>query len=70
MKEEILIAQIKILSELEYRSAYTGSLNDLKLSSYVLYSDITSKMNELRIELNKLRYGRKRQIRDNKFNPH
>jgi len=50
-----LEAQIKILLELQYTTAYTGSLQDLKPKSYVLYSDITKLLNQKRLELLKLK---------------
>ncbi len=50
-EEEKLEVEINLLKELNYVTAYTGSLDNIKTKSYVLYADVTKLINE---KLNKL----------------
>lgn len=54
MLPAILQGQIEMLNELQYTTAYSGELGNLKQSSYVLYADILKVMNEKRKTLKDL----------------
>lgn len=55
--KEKLEIEIELLLSLNYVQAWTGSLDNLKQSSYVLFSDITRLINEKRKELRSLNNG-------------
>ena len=55
--KEKLEIELELLLSLNYVQAWTGSLDNLKQSSYVLFSDITRLINEKRKELRSLNNG-------------
>ncbi len=53
-KEKLkLEAQISVLLQLEYVTAFTGTLDNIQQKSYVLFSDVLKILNEKRRELKK-----------------
>lgn len=53
-KEKLkLEAQISVLLQLEYTTAFTGTLDNIQQKSYVLFSDVLKILNEKRRELKK-----------------
>lgn len=53
-KKEKLEVEIELLKSLNHVPAWTGSLENLKQSSYVLFGDIIKLLNEKREQLKKL----------------
>ena len=51
---EILKAEIEVLKQLNHTTAYTGDLSNIKVSSYVLFSDVVKLINQKRKKLEKL----------------
>lgn len=52
--KEKLEVEIKLLLSLEHVEAWTGSLDNLKQSSYVLFSDVIKLLNKKKQELKDL----------------
>ena len=46
--------KIDLLKSFSYTQAYTGELGNLKQKSYVLYTDIITKINEFETEIKKI----------------
>ncbi len=55
LMKDSLSAQIGALRELTYTTAYQGSLDELKASTYVRYSEVVFLIHEKRRLLNKLK---------------
>lgn len=55
--KEKLETELELLLSLNYVQAWTGSLDNLKQSSYILFSDITRLINKKREELRSLNNG-------------
>jgi hypothetical protein len=55
--KEKLETELELLLSLNYVHAWTGSLDNLKQSSYILFSDITRLINKKREELRSLNNG-------------
>jgi len=53
-EKEKLKVELDLLLSLNYVSAWTGSLGDLRHGSYVKFSDITKLINEKKSKIQKL----------------
>ena len=53
-EKERLESEIKLLESFEYTHAWTGSLNNLRQKSYILYSDIIKAVDERKRKLKRL----------------
>lgn len=53
-ESERLEVEVDLLLSLNYVQAWTGSLDNLKQSSYVLYADIIKMLNERRAKIKQL----------------
>jgi hypothetical protein len=50
-----LEAQISVLLQLEYVTAFTGTLDNIQQKSYVLFSEVLKLLNQKRSELRKIK---------------
>jgi hypothetical protein len=60
LREEELEVELKLLLSLNHTPAWTGSLDNLRQSSYVSFSEITKLINQKKTELIRLKNGQKR----------